>query len=106
MSPAGGGLVGTFSQEESEAQVIEMSALCDYETWLLSTYSTELGIPVGMERLTHESWVQHVKNDLPTSDFTWAQYVEHVEAGNGDDWFFEGEPLDPRNPPLLRNEER
>ena len=106
MGPAGGGLVGTFSQEESEAQVIKMSALCDYETWLLSTYSTELGIPVGMERLTHESWVQHVKDDLPMSDFTWTQYVEHVEAGEGDPWFLEGEPLDPRIPPLLRNEER
>ena len=88
-------LVGTFRQEESEAQVIEMSALCDYETWLLSTYNTELGIPVGMERLTQESWVQHVKDDLPMSDFTWIQYVEHVEAGDGDEWFLERGPLDP-----------
>jgi len=44
-----------------------------------------------MERLTHESWVQHVKDDLPTSDFTWQQYVEYVEAGGGDEWFL----LDP-----------
>ena len=66
-----------------------MSALCDYETWLLSTYNTELGIPVGMERLTHESWVQHVQDDLPKSEFTWTQYVEHVEAGGGDEWFLE-----------------
>ena len=50
-----------------------MSALCDYETWLLSTYNIELGIPVGMERLTHEGWVRHVKDDLPKSEFTWAQ---------------------------------
>ena len=41
-----------------------------------------------MERLTDESWVQHVKSDLPLSDFTWAQYVEHVEAGDGDEWIF------------------
>ena len=88
-------LVGTFRQEESEAQLLKMSALCDYETWLLSTYNIELGIPVGMERLTHESWVRHVKDDLPKSEFTWTQYVEHVEAKDGDPWFLEGEPLDP-----------
>ena len=99
-------LVGTFRQEESDAHVIEMSALCDYETWLLSTYNTELGIPVGMERLTQESWVRHVKDDLPMSEFTWTQYVEHVEGGDGDPWFLEREPLDPGIPPLLRHEER
>ena len=70
-----------------------MTALCDYETWLLSTYNIELGIPVGMERLTHEGWVRHVKDDLPKSEFTWAQYVEHVEANDGDQWFLEGDPL-------------
>ena len=69
-----------------------MTALCDYETWLLSTYNIELGIPVGMERLTHEGWVRHVKDDLPKSEFTWAQYVEHV-ANDGDQWFLEGDPL-------------
>ena len=37
-----------------------------------------------------------MKNDLPMSDFSWAQYVQHVEAGDGDEWFFEREPLDPR----------
>ena len=70
-----------------------MSALTDYETWLLSTYNIELGIPVGMERLTHERWVQHVKDDLPRSEFTWAQYEAHVVASDGDDWFLEGDPL-------------
>ena len=70
-----------------------MSALTDYETWLLSTYNIELGIPVGMERLTHERWVQHVKDDLPRSEFTWQQYVAHVEASEGDEWFLEGDPL-------------
>ena len=65
-----------------------MTALWDYENWLLSKYDTRKGIPLGMERLTHETWVQHVKSDLPLSDFTWAQYVEHVEAGDGDEWFF------------------
>ena len=70
-----------------------MSVLCDYETWLLTTWNIELGIPVGMERLTHEDWVRHVKDDLPKSEFTWAQYVEHVEAKDGDPWFLEGEPL-------------
>ena len=72
-----------------------MAALCDYGNWLLSTYDTAKGIPVGMERLTHESWVQHVKDDLPRSDFTWQQYAEYVEAGGGDEWFLEREPLDP-----------
>ena len=70
---------------------LKMDALCDYENMLLSTYDTAKGIPVGMERLTHESWVQHVKDDLPRSDFTWQQYVEYVEAGGGDEWFL----LDP-----------
>ena len=70
-----------------------MDALCDYENMLLSTYETAKGIPVGMERLTHESWVQHVKDDLPRSEFTWAQYVAHVEANDGDEWFLEGDPL-------------
>ena len=72
-----------------------MTAIWDYENWLLSTYNTEVGIPVGMERLTHQSWVQHVKNDLPMSDFTWTQYVQHVEAGDGDEWFFEPRAVDP-----------
>ena len=82
-----------FCLARTLAQVLAMTALWDYENWLLSKYNIELGIPVGMERLTHESWVQHVKNDLPKSDFTWAQYVQHVEAGDGDEWFFEREPL-------------
>ena len=69
-----------------------MSALTDYETWLLSTYNIELGIPVGMERLTHEGWVRHVKDDLAKSEFTWAQYEAHVAASDGD-WFSEGDPL-------------
>ncbi len=72
-----------------------MSALWDYENWLLSTYNTELGIPVGLERLTHEPWVRHVQSDLPNSDWTWDQYVQHVQAGDGDDWFFEPRPEDP-----------
>ena len=70
-----------------------MSALCDYETWLLSTYNTELGVPIGLERLSHEHWVQHVQRDLPKSDWTWEQYTAHVLANQGDDWFLE--PLEP-----------
>ena len=66
-----------------------MSALWDYENWLLGKYDVKLGMPVGLGRLTHEPWVRHVKNDLPNSDFTWEQYVKHVEANDGDDWFFE-----------------
>ncbi len=72
---------------------LKMDALCDYETWLLTTYNIKLGIPVGMERLTHEGWVRHVKDDLPKSEFTWAQYVAHVEANGGDEWFLENDPL-------------
>ena len=63
-------LVGTFRQEESEDCAIEVSALFDYESLLLTTYNTELGLPVGMERLTHESWVWHLQEDLPRSEFT------------------------------------
>ena len=66
------------ARRNRKPKVLEMSALCDYETWLLSTYNTELGLPVGMERLTHESWERHVQEDLPRSEFTWTQYVEHV----------------------------
>ena len=69
-----------------------MSALWDYENWLLSRYNIAFGMPVGLERLTHEHWVRHVKKDLPDSDFTWEQYVAHVEAGDEDDWFFECPP--------------
>ena len=56
-----------FCLARTLAQVLAMTALWDYENWLLSKYNIELGIPVGTERLTHESWVQHVKNDLPNS---------------------------------------
>ena len=85
----------TSSSANIDSAFIKMTALCDYENWLLSKYDTSKGIPVGMERLVHESWVQHVKDDLLMSDFTWMQYVEHVEAGGGDEWFLEREPLDP-----------
>ena len=71
-----------------------MSALWDYENWLLGRYDLALGMPVGLGRLTHEPWVKHVKKDLPNSDFTWEQYVKHVEKGDGDDWFLES-PDDP-----------
>ena len=70
-----------------------MSVLCDYETRLLSTYNIKLGIPVGKERLTHESWVRHVKADLVKSEFTWQQNVAHVESNDGDEWFLENDPL-------------
>ena len=66
-----------------------MSALWDYENWLLGRYDLALGMPVGLGRLTHEPWVQHVKKDLPNSDFTLEQYEQHVTKGDGDHWFFE-----------------
>ncbi len=77
-----------------------MSALWDYENWLLSRYNVALGMPVGLERLTHEPWVRHVKKDLPNSDFTWEQYVAHVEANEGDEWFFES-PQNPADAPEM-----
>ena len=52
-----------------------MTALWDYENWLLSRNNNELGVPLGLHRLTHKPWVRHVKNDLPHSDFSWEQYV-------------------------------
>ena len=42
-----------FCLARTLAQVLAMTALWDYENWLLSKYNIELGIPVGMERLTH-----------------------------------------------------
>ena len=83
-----------------------MSALWDYENWLLSRYNIELGMPVGLERRTHEHWVRHVKSDLPNSDFNWEQYVAHVEAGDGDDWFFEPRPKTLRLRPLRQQFEQ
>ena len=65
-----------------------MTALWDYENWLLSRYDSRPGIPEGLARLTDQRWVDHVKADLPNSDFTWEQYEAHVKAGDGDDWFF------------------
>ena len=62
--------------------------LTDYENWLLSRYDSRLGIPFSMERLTDQRWVDHVKADLPMSDFTWEQYEFHVKSGFGDEWFF------------------
>ena len=73
--------------------VVTMSALWDYENWLLSRYDLKQGMPVGLGRLTHEPWVRHVKSDLPKSDFTWEQYEAHVQNNDGDDWFFET-PID------------
>ena len=66
-----------------------MSALWDYENWLLERYDISLGVPQGLARLSHEPWVRHVQQDLASSDFSWQQYVRHVEAGDGDHWFFE-----------------
>ena len=62
--------------------------LTDYENWLLASFDSRPGIPVGMERLTDRRWVQYVKDDLPKSDFTWEQYKFHVKSGFGDEWFF------------------
>jgi hypothetical protein len=70
---------------EREGENLNMT---DYENWLLSRYDSRLGIPFDKERLTDERWVNHVKADLPMSDFTWEQYEFHVKSGFGDEWFF------------------
>ena len=62
-----------------------MAALTEYEKWLLERYSGH--VPQGLDRLTDPQWTAHVRADLPHSDFTWEQYVAHVEAGGGDEWF-------------------
>ena len=62
--------------------------LTDYENWLLGRFDCREGIPQGLERLTHERWVAHVKADLPKSDFTWDHYRFHCFSGFGDEWFF------------------
>ena len=66
--------------------------LTDYENWLLGRFDCRDGIPQGLERLTHDKWVAHVKVDIPMSDFTWKQYEHHVKAGFGDEWWFEDRP--------------
>ena len=63
--------------------------LTDYENWLLARFDSRDGVPVGLERLTNEMWVAHVRADLPKSDFTWEQYEAHVKAFFGDEWFFD-----------------
>ena len=63
--------------------------LTDYENWLLARFDSRQGVPMGLERLTNERWVAHVKADLPKSDFAWGQYEAHVKAGFGDEWFFD-----------------
>ena len=74
-----------------------MTALWDYENWLPSHYDAKKGTPVGKERLTHPAWVQHVKSDLPMLEWTWEQYVQHVEAGDGGEWCF-GQDRLPQDP--------
>ena len=64
-----------------------MTDLTDYENWLLERFDGR--VPQGMERLTDKKWTDHVRADLPDSDFTWEQYEAHVNAGMGDEWFFE-----------------
>ena len=61
----------------------------DYENWLLARFDSRDGVPVGMERLTDQRWVDHVKADLHLSDFSWEQYESHVKSGFGDEWFFD-----------------
>ena len=63
--------------------------LTDYENWLLARFASRDGIPQGLERLTNERWVAHVKADLPKSDFTWEQYQFHVNSSFGDECFFD-----------------
>ena len=62
--------------------------LTDYENFLLARFDSRGGVPQGLERLTHERWVAHVKADLPKSDFTWEQYEFHVNQSFGDEWWF------------------
>ena len=62
--------------------------LTDYENWLLARFDSRDGVPQGLERLTDQRWVAHVKADLSKSDFTWAQYEHHVLHSFGDEWFF------------------
>ena len=38
--------------------------LTDYENYLLARYKVRDGIPQGLERLTDQRWVEHVKADL------------------------------------------
>ena len=66
--------------------------LTDYENWLLARFDSRDGIPQGLERLTDQRWVAHVKADLPMSDFTWEQYEFHCKSGFGDEWWFEDRP--------------
>ena len=63
--------------------------LTDYENWLLARFDSRDGVPHGLERLTNERWVAHVKADLPKSDFSWEQHEFHVKAGFGDEYFFD-----------------
>jgi hypothetical protein len=64
--------------------------MMDWENWLLARFDCRSGIPVGLERLSHPAWKDHVLNDLSNSDSpTWEEYEAYVRAGEGDEWFFD-----------------
>ena len=64
--------------------------MMDWENWLLARYDFRKGIPVGLERLSHPAWREHVLEDISKSDWpTWDAYTAYVRNGEGDEWFFD-----------------
>ena len=73
----------------AECEEHDPTFMMDLENWLLARYDCRGSVPMGLERLTDEAWVAHVKNDLSQSDSpTWGEYEAYVRAGEGDEWFF------------------
>ena len=50
------------------------------------------GIPQGPRRHEHPEWAAAMRRKVDPyhSDVTWAEYVDWVVNGGGDDWFEEG----------------
>ncbi len=64
--------------------------LMDFENALLRYWRSQ-AIPKGPRRHEHTDWAELVKSNVYPhhSDIDWAEYVDWVENGGGDEWFQE-----------------
>ena len=64
--------------------------LMDFENALFRDWRSQ-AIPKGPRRHEHPDWAELVKSNVYPhhSDVDWAEYVEWVENGGGDEWFQE-----------------
>ena len=60
--------------------------LMDLENWCLERKWSGPP-PTGRGRYLDPEWAEVMQSTCEGSDCTWAQYVEWVKAGGGDEWF-------------------